>query len=166
MSFSEEEWKIIQDQENVVGENVRLAVDCVRHASSWWLIALRRRIQVSHHLALRQLRQTDQTPGRDNQQQPTLYQHLDSRMAYSSPIRPQRSLPLSNHRRPPRARRPNPRPDNRTHDRRTPHQTLRTHLPSPTTTTPAPAPPPLPRSLECRSPHLRSDFTFSFCDFR
>ncbi|KAL1304645.1 hypothetical protein AAFC00_003608 [Neodothiora populina] len=45
VSLSDEEWKVIRESENNLGETARIISECIRHASSFWLIALRRRIQ-------------------------------------------------------------------------------------------------------------------------
>lgn len=51
LTFTEEEWKTLQQYENNVGEIGRIVTECIRHAASWWLTTLRKRIQVCVQVA-------------------------------------------------------------------------------------------------------------------
>lgn len=47
VTFSKEEWTALQEAENSFGETGRMFLECIRHGASWWVVALRKRIQVS-----------------------------------------------------------------------------------------------------------------------
>ncbi|CAD0093645.1 unnamed protein product [Aureobasidium mustum] len=44
--FSDEEWKIIKDGEDDYGELIRMTAETSRNVLEWWLLGLRRRLQV------------------------------------------------------------------------------------------------------------------------
>lgn len=57
-TFSPQEWRLIQDAENDHAELVHIVAARTRHICTWWIVSLRKRIQV-------RCTQSDQTPSAD-----------------------------------------------------------------------------------------------------
>lgn len=66
--FSDEEWKVILEAENSIGETGRIVAECCRHSSSWWLMSLRKRIQVCLSPPGHSIYMLIVEPGRSNKQ--------------------------------------------------------------------------------------------------
>lgn len=59
LKFTEDEWMAIRDAENDHGENIRMVAECSKNALTWWIIGLRRRLQVRALLLLKAKGLTD-----------------------------------------------------------------------------------------------------------
>lgn len=81
--FSDEEWKVILEAENSLGETGRIVAECCRHGCSWWLIALRKRIQVCLSPPGHSTHMLIVDPGRSYKQRIAVCADTSQRMAYN-----------------------------------------------------------------------------------